>query len=293
MEPFNQILSGIADVGDHSQLMGEEWTKDQFQKMALVIGQAAVSKSYLQGLQQMVDAFAGRPGQQGRVVAGLLNNTVPLAGLRNEIGKLFTPHMKELGSGWQDAIRNRNLITENIAGGNALPTKYDMLNGQPVRDYDFVTRMWKAVIPIPLNLDQGPGRKLLFESGYDLRMSTYYGPDGTDLTEQPEVRSMYQIYIGNQNLELQLNKLAADPRIQASVARMIKDRNSGRRDIEPMQAYFHNVKIKQLFNNARRVAWAKMRQDLDVQNLMDEQRRRKLAYQKSLKETSYLLQMNK
>ena len=99
----------------------------------------------------MVDAFAGRPGQQGRVVAGLLNNTVPLAGLRNEIGKLFTPHMKELGSGWQDAIRNRNLITENIAGGNALPTKYDMLNGQPVRDYDFVTRMWNAVIPIPLS----------------------------------------------------------------------------------------------------------------------------------------------
>ena len=104
---------------------------------------------------------------------------------------------------------------------------------------------------------------------------------------------MYQKYIGNQNLELQLNKLADDPRIQASIARMIKDRNSGRRDIEPMQAYFHNVKIKQLFNNARRVAWAKMRQDLDVQNLMDEQRRRKMAYQKSLNETSSLLQMNK
>ena len=293
MEPFNQILAGIADVGDHNQLMGEEWTKDQFQKMSLVIAQAAVSKSYLQGLQQMVDLFAGRPGQQNRVIAGLMNNTVPLAGLRNEIGKVFTPHMKELGSGWGDAIRNRNLLSEKVAGGGTLPIKYDMLNGQPVRDYDFVTRMWNAVIPIPLNLDQGPGRKLLFESGYDLRMSTYYGPDGTDLTEQPEVRSMYQKYIGNQNLELQLNKLADDPRIQASIARMIKDRNSGRRDIEPMQAYFHNVKIKQLFNNARRVAWAKMRQDLDVQNLMDEQRRRKMAYQKSLKETSSLLQMNK
>ena len=292
MEPFNQILSGIADVGDHSQLMGEEWTEDQFQKMSLVIAQAAVSKSYLQGLQQMVDLFAGRPGQQNRVIAGLLNNTVPLAGLRNEIGKLFTPHMRELGSGWDDAIRNRNLITENIAG-QPLPVKYDMLNGKPIRDYDFVTRMWNSVIPIPLNLDQGPGRKLLFESGYDLRMSTYYGPDGTDLTEQPEIRSMYQKYIGNQNLELQLNKLADDPRIQASIAQMIQDRNSGRKDIEPMKAYFHNIKIKQLFERARRQAWAQMGQDLDVQNLMDKQRRKKLEEQKSLKETSALLQLNK
>ena len=274
--------------------MGEEWTKDQFQKMSLVIAQAAVSKSYLQGLQQMVDLFAGRPGQQNRVIAGLMNNTVPLAGLRNEIGKVFTPHMKELGSGWGDAIRNRNLLSEKVAGGGALPIKYDMLNGQPVRDYDFVTRMWNMFIPIPLNLDQGPGRKLLFESGYDLRMSTYYGPDGTDLTEQPQLRSQYQQLIGNQNLELKLNKLADDPRIQASVAEMQRDLRSGNRDREPMKAYYHNAKIKQLFNEARRIAWAQMMQSGEVRRLMDEERQKKIENQRSLRETTKpLLQMNK
>ncbi len=293
MEPFNQILSTIADVGDHSQLMGEEWTENQFQKLALVVAQSAVSKSYLQGLQQMVDLFAGRPGQQNRVIAGLMNNTVPLAGLRNEIGKLFNPHMKELGSGIEDAIRNRNLLSEGIAG-DPLPTKYDMLNGQPIRDYDFVTRMWNMFIPIPLNLDQGPGRKLLFESGYDLRMSTYYGPDGTDLTEQPQLRSQYQQLIGNQNLELKLNKLADDPRIQASVAEMQRDLRSGNRDREPMKAYYHNAKIKQLFNEARRIAWAQMMQSGEVRRLMDEERQKKIENQRSLRETTKpLLQMNK
>jgi hypothetical protein len=292
MEPFNQILSAIADIGDHNQLMGEEWTKDQFQKLSLVVAQAAVSKSYLQGLQQMVDVFAGRPGQQNRVIGGLLNNTVPLAGLRNEIGKLFNPHMKELGSGWQDAIRNRNLLSEGLAG-EPLPTKYDMLNGQPVRDYDFVTRMWNMFIPIPLNLDQGPGRKLLFESGYDLKMSTYYGPDGTDLTEQPQVRSMFQKKIGERNLELQLNKLADDPRIQASIAEMQADLRAGNRHMEPMKAYFHNVKIQQIFNRARREAWAELQQEADVKYLMEQQRKRKLENQRSLNETSSLLKMSK
>ena len=291
MEPFNQILAAVADVGDHNQLMGEEWTKDQFQKLSLVIMQAAVSKSYLQGLQQFVDLFAGRPGQQNRVLAGLMNNTIPLAGLRNEIGKLFTPHMKELGSGWDDAIRNRNLLSEGLAG-EALPIKYDMLNGKPIRDHDFVTRMWNMFIPIPLNLDQGPGRKLLFESGYDLRMSTYYGPDGTDLTEQPEIRSQFQKLIGEQNLELQLNKLADNPKIKASIAQMQNDLRSGLKDKDPMKSYYHNKKIQQIFAKARRLAWAQLRQSAEVKALMEKEKQLKLEQKRTLKTTS-LLQMNK
>ena len=34
IEPFNQILTLIGDVGDNSLLMGEEWTEDQLKKTA-------------------------------------------------------------------------------------------------------------------------------------------------------------------------------------------------------------------------------------------------------------------
>ena len=292
MEPFNQILSTIADVGDHSQLMGEEWTQDQFQKMALVIAQSAASKSYLQGVQQFVDLFAGRPGQQNRIIAGLMNNTIPLGGLRNELGKLFTPHMKELGSGIDDAIRNRNLITENIAK-DPLPTKYDMLNGQPIKDYNFITRMYNMFSPIALNLDHGPGRKLLFDSGYDLRLSTYYGPDGTDLTDSPAIRSEFQRQIGLQNLERELNKLAKDPKIQASIRRMQADLRAGRRELDPMKAYLHNKLINNLFNRARRKAWQQMKNDSGVQELMREKLQLENRQRDTLRETTPLLQMNR
>ena len=248
------------------------------------------------GIQQFIDLFAGRPGQQNRIIAGLLNNTVPMAGLRNEIGKLFTPHMKELGSDIGDSIRNRNLLTEAIAV-EPLPIKYDMLNGQPIKDYDFVTRMWNAIIPVPLNLDQGPGRKLLFDSGYDLRMSTYYGPDGTDLTDSPHLRSMFQRYIGLENIELKLNKLAADPRVQASIAQMQADIREGRRgEYDPMKTYLHNKLIRNIFKKARLKAWAKMKLDPTVQQLRQLDEERKIAQKKRLKETSQLesiLQLSK
>lgn len=284
-EPFNQILSSIADVGDHMELMGDEWTEDQLAKISLVIAQGITSKSYLAGMQQFVDLFAGRPGQIERIVANLMNNTLPMAGLRNELGKLFTPHMKELNSGVFDSIRNRNLISENIAA-EPLSVKYDILTGQPIREYDFPTRMFNMFSPVHFNLDQSPGRKLLFDSGYDLRLSTYYGPDGTDLSNHPELRSEFQRLIGLQNLELELNKLADDPAIQASIALMNKDRASGKRENDPMAAYLHNKKLKFIFTRARNRAWAQMRHNQKVQELIAEARRKDVQNLQSLREST-------
>ena len=295
IEPFNQIISTVADIGDYSLLMGEEWAEQELQKASLVMMQAITSKSYFAGMQQFVDLVAGKPGQQNRIAASILNNTVPLGGLRNEIGKLFTPHMKELGSNIGDSIRNRNLLMEQFAS-DPLPIKYDMLNGKPLREYDFMTRMWNMFSPISLNLDQGPGRKLLFDSGYDLRMSTYYGPDGTDLSQSPELRSEFQRYIGAENLEVKLNRLAEDPKIQESIAEMQADIKAGRKDLDPGKSYHHNKVIANLFNKARRRAWAKMTQQREVQTLMQEQQDRERRQRLKLKKTQEyqpLLQMSK
>ena len=181
-------------------------------KTALVLAQGVASKSYLAGMQQFVDLVAGRPGQAERILAGIMNNTIPLAGLRNEMGKLFTPYTRELGSGIDIALRNRNLISENITS-EPLPIKYDMLNGRPLKEHDFLTRMYNMFSPIPLNLEQSPGRQLLFDSGYDTRLSTYFSPNGDDLTDSPDVRSLFQKAIGDQNLEAKLNRLAKNPKV--------------------------------------------------------------------------------
>ena len=185
-EPYNQILALVGDIGDHQQLMGEEWAEDRLSKLAMALASTATSKSYLAGLQSFVDLFSGAPGQQSRIVASLMNNTIPLSGLRNEIGKVLTPYTRELGSDIGSSIRNRNLITEGIAA-DPLPIKYDILTGRPIKDHDFVTRMFNAVSPVNFNLDYSPGRELLFNSGYDMRTSTYSAPDGTDLSDSPKL----------------------------------------------------------------------------------------------------------
>jgi hypothetical protein len=292
IEPFNLIMSTIADIGDASELMGEEWTERELQKISLVIAQAVSSKSYLSGLQSFTDLFAGRPGQAERIVANLLNNQIPLAGLRNELGKLFVPHMREIGSGIDQSIRNRNLIFEMLPGED-LPIKYDMLNGQPIKPYDFYTRLYNAISPIPLNLSVTPGRQFLFESGYDLRLSTYYAPDGTNLTDHPTIRSRFMKAIGDQNLERQLDKLSQTEKAQLSMKQMHKDIRDGKRAQYDARNYWHNGKIDQLFQKARKRAWASIMRDPEVAALIKEQRDAKLDKVLKLRDTTNILNIYK
>ena len=275
-EPFNLIMSTIADVGDASELMGEEWTEGELQKISLVIAQAITSKSYLAGIQSFVDLFGGRPGQGPRIIASLANNTVPLSGLRNELGRLFTPYMREIGSGIMMSIRNRNLLSENLTYLNPfakpLAIKYDILNGRPIRDWDFLTRMYNAVSPVSLNLEQSAGRQFLFDSGYDLRLSTFYAPDSTDLTDSPRLRSEFQRELGREGLEMQLEKLARDSKVLASMEQMYADIKAGKRAEFNARDYYHNIVIDRIFRQARRRAWARVTRNAEAMALIEEQR---------------------
>ena len=270
IEPFNLILSTIADVGDASMLMGEEWTERELQKISLVMAQAISSKSYLAGIQQLVDLVAGRPGQVERIVASLTNNTIPLAGLRNEIGKLITPHMREINSGVFQSYRNRNLFAEYLPGED-IPVKYDMLNGKPIRNYDFMTRSFNAISPVSLNLEESDARSFLFNSGYDLRMSTFYAPDGTNLTDDPLIRSEFQKAIGQLNLERDLDKLSKDPKILQSLALMQADIRAGKRGEYNARDYYHNIVIDRLFKAARKRAWDSIKYQPNIEALIAEQ----------------------
>ena len=274
IEPFNMIFSTISDIGDYSLLMGDEWTEDQLQKVSLVVAQSITSKSYFAGITQLVDMVAGKPGQQARIAAGLLNNQVPLAGLRNELGKLFNPHMKELSSGIGDALRNRNLVSEYLPGDD-LPTKYDLLNGKPIRDYDFMTRAWNMFSPISLNLDESPGRRFWFDSGYDSSITTYFSPTGTDLSDSPRIRSMFSKAIGETNLEAKLTLLADDPKIIESLKMMNNDIRSGKRGDYQPEDYYHVRMVDSLVENSKDKAWSRIMNDPRIKELETQDKEKK------------------
>jgi len=269
-EPFNSMLAYVADVGDNSQLMGPEWAEDRLMRMAMVLGQGTLKKSYLAGLSQVSELFTGNFDQAGKVAANLMNNQIPMGGLRNELGKLFNPYMKELNGDLMESLRNRNQLSEFLTD-DKLPIKYDILNGQPIKDHNFATRMFNMFSPVQLNLENSPGRTLLFNSGYDLNIAAYANPDEVNLSELPKVRSAYQQALGQQNLEKELNELAKRKDVQESIRDMERDRASGRYGKDP-RSYLVNDLINDLFTTAQKKAWQTVLLDPEMEKLVTAQK---------------------
>ena len=269
LEPFNTILAFVADTGHYYEQMGEEWTEKNLFKAALIVGQGITQKSYLAGAQQVVDLLNMQPYQLEKIGANLLNNTIPMSSMRNELGKVFNPYMKELNAGMFQQLRNRNQLSELLAGeGEELPIKYDMLTGKPLNNWNFLQRSFNAIFPIPLSLDYSPGKQFLFDSGYDLRMTAYSNPDGIDLDDYPEVRSEYMQLIGKQNLEAKFAEIAKRPEIKRSMEIMKNAWLAGDVDYDISKSK-HNDVIRKTILEAQRRAWGQLKlQNEKVQQLV-------------------------
>jgi hypothetical protein len=268
LEPFNTILSSIADIGDNMELMGSEWAEKRLQAVGFVVGRGLTSKTYMSGLDQLMQVIQMKPGALNKAGANILNNSIPLAGLRNEFGKWINPHMKELNGSMWDSIRNRNQLSEYAAGENKLPEKSDLLNGKPINNWNIIGRSFNAISPVQLDIrNDTPGRRLLLDSNYDLKSTTYaYG--GYSFVKDAHVRANFQNAIGTvpitvgfkkfKNVEEALNHLASRSDVKTSMAKMkANGKNPALWDVDPND-YPHNTLIDNIMNQARAKAWAKI-----------------------------------
>ena len=126
--------------------MGSEWAEKRLQAAAFVIGRGLQGKTYMSGLDQLMQLAQNPIGPaSNKAIANIFNNSVPLAGMRNEFGKWINPHMKRIKFQYVDSIRNRNLASEALApltGTQALPNKSDLLNGKPINNWKYYRKIF-------------------------------------------------------------------------------------------------------------------------------------------------------
>lgn len=273
LEPFNGLLAFVADVGDVSQQMGEEWTEKMLNSASYIIQANIINRSFFFGLAQLSDVIGNsNPDTAMRVAANLANSQIPLSSMRNEIGRFFNPGMRELEAGFWDSIKNRNLWAGELA---ELPYRYDVLDGSPLRMWDVPTRMWNAVMPFQINPVASQTRATLWRSLFDLKVSVNTMPGG-DGEIPANLKSKWQYLIGKQNVEAQLAKLFQSRQIQDSILVMEADRDSGRGAGNDPMTYLHNQEIKRIFDRAKRNALIELQQDAEASAILYQAKRKTL-----------------
>jgi hypothetical protein len=259
IEPFNAFFSFMADVVDAQKVMGEEWAGNQFGKAAYLVSANVLNKSFMAGIQQMVDTLFSGGGDVPRAAANLVNNQIPLAGLRNEIGKGFSPGMRELESGFWQSVGNRNLWADVFTEKNILPYKYDVLNGEPLRMHEPWTRLINGLLPFNINIGTSSEvRELLMRSGLNLRQTFNSGPNGETLENRPDLKSKFQFYMGQQNIEAQIEKILT-PEVIESIVQAEKSS----KDFDPENTLYGSL-IMPIFNTAKREAWNMLKEDNEL-----------------------------
>ena len=202
------MLSMVANIGDNATLMGDEWAEQRLKALAIVIGSSVTSKTYLSGLNSLMELTQFRGWN--KTIANMMNNSLPEAALRNELGKLLNPHMKELDSSLWASLRNRNQLLEPLAKLNPwddpLLPKTDILDGRPIKDWHFIHRAFNMVSPIQVDYQRiTPGRHLLKQSGFDMK-STIMSYDGYNMSRNARVRAKFTNAIGNTSFEVNFNQ---------------------------------------------------------------------------------------
>jgi hypothetical protein len=132
--------------------------------MGFVVGATLTDKSFLSGIEPMMDVLRGDPGAINRWSSSFISSaTLPGASLQAEMARLMYPSLKVVDNNFMTLLANRNPIAKG-----SLPTQYDWIDGGPVNEPpDFWTRVSNTYLPWKTNGKISENKQFLIDIGYD------------------------------------------------------------------------------------------------------------------------------
>jgi len=170
----------LANVADNFDMLGEAYTEHAFNKLAFILGGALTDQAVTSSLRPLVEMAAGNTPAFERFAAGQLNALGPLAGLRNEMGRVLDGGLKIVEQGVLAQISNRNQLNGILDPSNRLPYLYNPVTGKIPNKYTLLQRVYNAYSPIKIYPGQSPEEKFLQEIEYDVS-SSFKTRDGIEL----------------------------------------------------------------------------------------------------------------
>ena len=132
MGPLGDWLALTVDVVDNFDSLTSAVQEDMYNKLMFLLGSAVTNRSVLSQLEPLHDVLQGNGAAAARFASSFGNNVVPLGSLRNELGKLLYPGLRQIRAELDENLRNRNAWLDAFDPDRALPPLVDPIDGKPV-----------------------------------------------------------------------------------------------------------------------------------------------------------------
>ena len=136
MGPIGDWLSLTVDVVDNFDSLSAGVQEDLYNKLAFVLGAAVTNRSVLSQLEPMFDVMQGNGAAASRFITSFGNNFVPLGSLRNELGKVMYPQLRQIRAELGENLRNRNAWLDAVDPNRKLPPVVDPIDGKEIGGED-------------------------------------------------------------------------------------------------------------------------------------------------------------
>jgi len=170
----------VANIADNFDMLGESALENLFPKAVFVLSAALTDQAGLSALRPLVEVFSGNEFAMNRWAAGQINSLGPLAGARNEFGKILDGGLKDLNNDIVEILADRNRAIGLIDETNRLPTIVSPVSGEAPNKYSFLQRVYNAYSPLKIHPAMTKEEKFLYDIEYDVS-TAFKKRNGVDL----------------------------------------------------------------------------------------------------------------
>jgi hypothetical protein len=170
----------VANIADNFDMLGEAATEHLFEKSAFILSAALTDQAGISALRPLVETLSGNEFAANRFVAGQINSLGPLAGMRNEFGRILDGGYKEVNNNILEQLANRNQIMGLIDQTNRLPTVISPITGEAPNKYNMLQRIYNAYSPLKVHPAMSKEEQFLYDIEYDVS-SAFKTRNGVEL----------------------------------------------------------------------------------------------------------------
>jgi hypothetical protein len=181
----------LANIADNFDMLGETFTEKMFEKAGFILAAGVTDQAGISALRPLVELFSQNKYTMNRFVGSHINSLGPLAGMRNEFGRILDGGLKELNNDIISHLANRNQMVGLIDKTNRLPTVISPVTGEAPNKYNMLQRIFNTYSPIKIHPAMSKEEKFLYDIEYDVS-SAFTTRDGVELTNN-ERAELYSI----------------------------------------------------------------------------------------------------
>ena len=209
MGPLGDWLALTVDIVDNADSLTSGVQEDLYNKLMFVLGSAVTNRSVLSQLEPLHDVLQGNGAAAMRFASSFGNNMVPLGSLRNELGKLMYPGLRQIRAELGENLRNRNAWLDAFDPSRSLPPLVDPIDGKPVGyQENWFIRMFNMG-PIEIHDKPSKERKFLIDIEFNSSPTMNMSQRGVVL-EPHEIKAINS-KIGEQGIYQQkINEIMSD-----------------------------------------------------------------------------------